>query len=593
MKIDPTNATNHNNLGNALQRLGRLEDALASYRRAAEFEPSNPIFFNNLGIALKELGKLEESLTSYRRALELSPTFSEAHCNLGNSQLGLGKMSEAMASYRRAIELNPNSFDAYNNLGVAQQEMGQLTAAIENYRRSLEINPEFFESQNNLGSAFGELGNLAVAAECYRRALQMKPDFTRAYSNLLFTHNYLADQSSAELLAEARHFGTLVSSEAQAHSRWQAPPDPGRCLRIGIVSADLRQHPVGFFVDGVLSAAATHCSGALEFFAYYHHAESDATTERIKASCKGWCSTLGLSDEILAKRIWDDRIDILIDLSGHTGHNRLPLFAWKPAPVQVSWLGYFATTGVAEIDYLLADPWTLTESEEANFTEKIWRLPETRLCFTPPRESINVSELPAIKNGYVTFGNFNNLTKMNHEVVSLWVRILNAIPNSKLFLKTMQFREPRMQQETADQFSKLGIDSERLILEPYAPRADYLSAYNRVDIALDPFPYTGGTTTVEALWMGVPVLTLAGTQFLARQGVGLLMNAGLPEWIAADADDYVARAISHASNLDHLVSLRSRLRQQVLASPVFNAPRFAQHLESALRGMWQRWCSHQ
>jgi predicted O-linked N-acetylglucosamine transferase (SPINDLY family) len=215
------------------------------------------------------------------------------------------------------------------------------------------------------------------------------------------------------------------------------------------------------------------------------------------------------------------------------------------------------------------------------------------LCFTPPRESINVSELPAIKNGYVTFGNFNNLTKMNHKVISLWVRILNAIPESKLFLKTKQFRDPRMQHETADQFSKLGIYSERLLLEPYTPRADYLSAYNRVDIALDPFPYTGGTTTVEALWMGVPVLTLAGTQFLARQGVGLLMNAGLPEWIAADADDYVARAISHASNLDHLVSLRSRLRQQVLASPVFNAPRFAQHLESALRGMWQRWCSHQ
>ena len=593
LNIGPDNAASHNNKGIALQKLGQLVPALASYYRAVELEPDNSSYCNNLGIALKELGRFEDALIYFRKALALKPNFAEAQSNLGTAHHGLGQIIEAMASYTKALELNPSSFDGYNNLGVAQQEVGQLTTAIQNYRRSLEINPNFFEAQNNLGAALGELGKLAEAAECYRRALEMKPDFTRAFSNLLFIHNYLADQPTENLLVEAKRYGSLVASMAKACTNWQTPPDQSRCLRIGIVSGDLRQHPVGYFLDGILQALTSITSGRLEFFAYSNTTKVDILTHSIKASCKGWYSTIGLSDEILAKQIWDDRIDILIDLAGHTAHNRLPVFAWKPAPLQVSWLGYFATTGVAEIDYLLADPWTLPESEEASFTETIWRLPETRLCFSPPKPSVEVNELPAMTNGYVTFGSFNNLTKMNEEVLSLWVRILHAVPNSRLFLKTMQFREPSMQIEVADRFSKHGISRERLILEPYAPRERYLAAYNRVDIALDPFPFTGGTTTVETLWMGVPVLTLAGRQFLARQGVGLLMNAGLPEWVASDKEDYLARAVAHASDLQRLASLRAGLRQQVLASPIFDAPRFARHFETALRGMWEKWCRGQ
>jgi predicted O-linked N-acetylglucosamine transferase (SPINDLY family) len=299
---------------------------------------------------------------------------------------------------------------------------------------------------------------------------------------------------------------------------------------------------------------------------------------------------VGLSDEALAKQIHSDRIDILIDLAGHTAHNRLPVFAWKPAPVQVSWLGYFATTGVAAIDYLIADPWTLPPSEEVYFTEKIWRLPETRLCFTVPDVQVAVSPLPAIENDYITFGCFNNLAKMNDAVVSLWARILHALPTSRLFLKSIQIAEASLREEIYARFSAHGIDADRLILEAYGPRADYLAAYQRVDIALDPFPFPGGTTTVESLWMGVPVLTLAGERFLSRQGVGLMMNAGLPNWVATDPDDYLARAMAHASDLKSLATLRAGLRQQVLASPIFDAPRFAQHFAAALRGMWAKWC---
>jgi predicted O-linked N-acetylglucosamine transferase (SPINDLY family) len=301
----------------------------------------------------------------------------------------------------------------------------------------------------------------------------------------------------------------------------------------------------------------------------------------------------GKSDEAAARLIHSDSIHVLVDLSGHTAGNRLPIFAWKPAPVQVSWLGYFATTGIAAIDYLIADPWVLPETEEAYFTEKIWRLPETRLCFTSPDVDVEVSLLPALSNGYITFGCFNNLSKMNDDVVALWAKVLGSVPDSRLLLKAKQFVNGLVSKNTIDRFAAHGINSNRLILENPELRDKYLAAYHRVDIALDPFPYPGGTTSVEGLWMGVPVLTLAGERFLSRQGVGILMNVGLPEWIATDADDYVARAVSHAADLQHLSDLRSRLRQLVLASPIFDAPHFARNFEASLRGMWQKWCDEQ
>jgi len=278
---------------------------------------------------------------------------------------------------------------------------------------------------------------------------------------------------------------------------------------------------------------------------------------------------------------------VLIDLSGHTAYNRLPLFAWKPAPIQVSWLGYFASTGVNEIDYLIADPWTLPESEGVYFTEKILRLPETRLCFSVPNVDVSVSPLPALSNGRITFACFNNLVKINDAVVGVWARILNALPDSRLFLKTKQLKDFFVRQNVIARFAAHGVGADRLILEGPVLRAEYFRAYHRADITLDPFPYTGGTTSAESLWMGVPVLTLAGASFLSRQGVGLLMNAGLPEWIAADADDYVVRALSHAGEVSSLAMLRGQLRQQVLASPLFDAKRFARHFEDALFSICQ------
>ena len=593
LQLKPDHANAHAKMGDTLKGLGRREDAVASYLMALQFNPAAVDVCNNLGNTLLDLRCAEDAVAIYHRALEINPEDADAHANLGVGLRQLGLLDEAVASYQRALELRPHYAEAHNNLGNALQELGRFDDAVVSYRRAIGIKPDYAEVHNNLGNALKLLGRLEDAVASYRQALQINPDLAYAQSNLIFAHNYLADLPAGALLSQALRYGEWVARRASPFHHWSNLPDPSRCLRVGLVSGDLRNHVVSYFLEGVIAVLAKEASERIEWVAYSNHSGFDAVSERIKASCHGWCVVAGLPDAELAGRIREDRIDILIDLSGHTAYNRLPVFARKPAPVQVSWLGYFATTGVAQMDYLVADPWTLPPSEEAHFSEKIWRLPETRLCFTPPDVVVSVSALPALATGQVTFGCFNNLTKMNDAVVALWAQILGAVAGSRLFLKAKQLSEPSVRQSVLDRFAAHEIQKERLILEGESSRQAYFEAHHRVDIVLDPFPFTGGTTTAESLWMGVPVLTLAGAHFVSRQGVGLLTNAGLPDWIALDVDDYLARAVRYANDLERLAQLRSGLRQQVLNSPIFDARRFAKHFEGALRGMWIQWCSTQ
>ena len=593
LAVEPDAVEAHNNLGNLLQGRRRFEEAIASYERALAIRPESAEVLGNLGSALHEGGRLADALTTLRCAIDFNPGVSFAHFNLGRVQYDYGMLHDAVASFRRAIETNPTSADAYCNLGNALHGLGKFVESLACYRRALDLDPENALAHNNIGNTLKDLGRLDEAAASLDRALAINPDLAMTRSNLLFLHNFDAGYDPRRALQEARDFNELVARNAPAFTSWPNELVLDRRLRIGFVSADLRNHAVGFFAEGAIAALAAGESDRLELFAYYNHPTADAVTARLKACCAGWCSTASLSDEQLARQVCADRIDILIDLSGHTAGNRLPAFAWKPAPVQVSWLGYFATTGVAAVDYLIADRWTLPESEESYFTEKIWRLPRTRLCFTPPNESAETGPLPAIANGYVTFGCFNTLAKMNDNVVATWAQVLRSVSQSRLFLKATQLSETAVRQSVVERFATHGIGAERLILEGADPRRQYLMAYQRVDIALDPFPYPGGTTTAESLWMGVPVLTLSGDRFLSRQGHGLLVNAGLPEWVAANREDYIARAVEHASNLERLALLHASLRSQVIPSPLFDAATFAHDLECALRGMWHVWCTRQ
>ncbi len=542
------------------------------------------------GNVIEDEGRLGEALERYENAIRIAPKLARAYLNRGNILLKMGQLALAHESYESALMFDPGYAAVHFNMGNAHAGANQPMAALRSYDKALAINPSFVECELARANVLDDLGQFDAALESCRRVLELKPDFFEAHSNLLFSHNYRGSYRADWMLADARHYGDLVARHARAASSWRNSRDPDRCLRIGLVSGDLRNHPVGFFVEGILDVLARNASERLALYAYPTLPVSDAVSARIQSHCCAWYPTAGISDSAMAKKIVDDGIDILLDLSGHTAGNRLGLFAWKPAPVQATWLGYWATTGLSEMDYLIADPVTLPASEEKFFTEKIWRLPETRLCFTAPNEDIAPGPLPALDNGYVTFGCFNNLSKMNDDVVQVWGKVLRAMPTSRLMLKAKQLNEESVRRDVEQRFARHGVGADRLLLHGPSSRADYLAAYRRIDIALDPFPFPGGTTSAEALWMGVPVMTLNGEHFLSRQGVGILTNAGLSAWIADNSDDYVTRTLSHASDPAALAILRNGLRRQVLASPLFDAPRFARHFEEALRAMWRRWC---
>ncbi len=619
LELKPDLIEAHNNLGLALQKIGLLREAVTSFRRALDIQPDYAEAHNNLGLALRDLEQNEEALSSYTQALRLKPDFAEAHGNLGNILKDLGQLDHAVVSYQRALQLKPDSAEMHSNLGNAMKDLGQLEHAVASYRQALQIKPGFAEAHNNLGSVLAELGQLASAAASYRRALELKPDFaeahsnlgialqslgqidgaiasyrlaleikpdfTYAFSNLLFALNYIAGQTAADYLEQARQYGRVAAAKAGTRfAAWQGDPNPKR-LRVGLVSGDLRSHSVGYFVEGLLA----HIDPArIELIAYPTHHEQDELTTRIRPYFSAWQPLVRLRDEAAARLIHADGVHVLIDLSGHTGQNRLPVFAWKPAPVQVSWLGLPTTTGLAEMDYVLGDPHAIPVEFEHHFTETVWRMPESYVCLTVPASLVNVVPPPALSSGYVTFGSFNNLTKMTDAVVAVWARVLKSVPRSRLLLKTVQLNDPAVCENTRRRFAACGIAPERLLLGGILDsRDEHLAAYNKVDIALDTFPYPGVTTSAEALWMGVPVLSLQGDRFLSGTAGSIARNAGLPDWIAADVDDYVAKAVAFASDLDCLASLRAGLRQQVLASPLFDAPRFARHFEDALWGMWQ------
>jgi len=574
--------------GSLLSHLGRSADALVSLQQAAILHPVDAEIYNNRGITLNALDRLEEATKSYQRACRVAPDYAEAYYNLGITLQGMRRLEDAIYSYRCALLLKPDHASAYNNLGNLCQEIGRLREAEASCRAALQIRPRYAEACYNLGITLQDLGHLDEAQAKYVQALNLKPDYLEAIDNLLLLLNYVSDCSATQYLGWAGYYGERVRERVAAKfTSWSCPEQPTR-LRVGFVSGDIGNHPVGYFLESLLNCLDP---ASMELLAYPTVDRNDEVTARIRYLVASWKPLYGMGDGAAAQLIHDDGVHVLIDLSGHTRGNRLPVFAWKPAPVQVSWLGYFASTGVKEIDYFLGDRYTARTDEACHFTEKLWQLPECHMCFTAPDVPLEVAPLPARTSGEITFGCFNNLTKINDAVITVWTKILRALPRSRLFLKTRQLAEASIRETTRRRFAGLGVGADRLIMEGWSPREEYLAAYHHVDIALDPFPYPGGTTSIEALWMGVPTITKRGDRFLAHQGESIAHHAGLSDWIAADEEEYVSKAIAFASDPDQLAHLRSGLRQQLLTSPLIDAPRFAQHFEAALRDIWTQWCN--
>ena len=460
-----------------------------------------------------------------------------------------------------------------------------LNQAKSSVHRAVEIQPNYVEALANLGSILKELGSLDEAEACFRRALQLKPGYTMVFSNLLFVLNYHPDRSADEIFRAYQEFDAAYCLPYKKY--WQKylnSRDVRRRLRVGYVSPDFRRHSVQYFLEPLL---ANHNKRTVEVFAYAELAVEDSVTSRYKDYVDQWVPTRGLSDAALAERIHADEIDILVDLAGHTAKNRLPVFARKPAPVSVSWLGYGYTTGLTAIDYFLTDSTIVPQGSEAYFTETPCRIATPSFSYRPAEGMGDINALPALRNGYITFGVFTRAIRINHRTIQAWVDIMKQVPDSRLVIDSKSFGEWEMQEMLAEKFVVQGIQRERLEIGYHSPPWDVL---RRIDIGLDCFPHNSGTTLLETLYMGVPFITLAGRPSVGRIGASVLYGLARPEWVAESQADYVNKAINLAKDLEQLSVIRATLREQMERSPIRDEKGFVLKVESAYRRIWEKWC---
>lgn len=588
--LKPDLANPHNNLGNIFREKGQLSQAMECYQKALQLHPNFVEAYTNLGNAMTDQGSLKQAIVCYQKALAINPGNAELHCNLGNVLLTQGQLSQAMECYQKALQLSPDLVGAWNNLGTIYKQKDQLSQAMECCQKALQLLPDLVEAWNNLGLALSEQGRIEEGLANLRHALKIQPDYMLSHSNLLLVNHYQDNLETETIFAEhlgwAERFLATHPSPIKAHGN---DASPGRRLRIGYVSADFRLHSVAYFVEPVLAA---HDHERFEVFCYSDVQSPDSVTQHLQGLVDQWRVIFKKSDEEAEALIRDDQIDILIDLSGHTGDNRMPLFSRKPAPVQVTWIGYPNTTGLPAMDYRLTDLWAdppgLTERWH---TEQLVRLPYGFLCYGPAQNTPAIADPPCAKSGYITFGSFNNRPKITPDVVALWAKIMQKLPESRLLLKAKALKDEKTRCDLEELFAQNGIPSARLDLsEATLSPLEHLRLYGRVDVALDTFPYNGTTTTCEALWMGVPVIVLTGDRHVSRVGVSLLSNLGLTELIAESAEEYLDKAVQLARDPQYLTYLRHNLRTIMRDSILTRAPLFTRSLETAYRSMWQQWC---
>lgn len=588
VELNPQSAAAHLHLAAALREKGRLAEAIAHLRRAAELKPDEFEAVYYLANALKDSGQLEQAFTCYQRALQLQPDHVDARLNLGNVLFDAGNLPQAEAMYRRVLDSSPNLVDAHNNLGNVFREQGRLDESIEAYQRALAIKPEHFEAHSNLGEACKDAGRIDEAVACYRRALELKPDFAAIHSNLLLALQYqagatLAGLSAAHAEYDRRHALPLKVSE----SLTAKAADRGRRLKVGFVSPDFCHHPVAYLL---IRAFEQIDRDQWETICYSDRARKDECTGRFQSAASHWRDIAGKDDAQVAELIRADEVDVLFDLAGHTARNRLLVFARRPAPVQITWLGYEGTTGLGAMDYILADRHTIPADAEPWYREQVLRMPDGYVCYEPPKSAPEPSMLPALESEFVRFGSFNNPAKISAKVLEVWAKILARVPGSRLMLQYRGLGAASVQNRYTEVFAANGIDPARLEFAPRSDYAAYLAAYGKIDLALDPFPFAGGITTCDSLWMGVPVVTCPGETFASRHGLSHLSNVGLTETIAGDLEQYIEIAVSLASHPERLAEIRGELRPRMAASPLCDGERFASNLIAVVRDVWRRRC---
>lgn len=584
LAANPGLAPAWNNLGNTLSRCDRSIDAEKLFLKALELDPSYKDAWNNLGISYAARGLNEQALQAYDKALDLARNDALTLNNKGNLLLWNNHSQEALNCFEASTRSNGLLPESWNGCGFAYKQLGRLKQAERCFRKSIELQHNYAEAWNNLGLTLAEQGKLDAALSAFGSALEIRPSYSECHSNLLLFLNYHPD-----VHAQTLHDAHL--SWAAAHQLYPTEASINRPIkdsygkiRIGFVSADLCRHPIGYFLHPLLHHID---KSRFEITCYSNNRHNDDMTQVLRKLCHHWVTICDSNSVELAGRISHDKIDILIDLSGHTSGNKLGVFSLRPAPIQISWLGYPCTTALDTMDYILSDSICLPEYTHWQFTERVLTMPNSRCCYSPPSYAPNINELPALKKQHITFASFNNPVKMNAKTYRLWSDILKRSPGSILVLSWKTLSDPSIANSIYDQFADLDIDKSRIVLlGEQRKHQQVFRDYQSIDIALDTFPFSGGLTSCEALWMGVPIVTLAGKRPASRQTAGLLTDIGLERLVNFTMMDYVECVLNLASDLPQLSMLRNTLREKMLTSTLCNAERFSKDFETVINRVY-------
>jgi predicted O-linked N-acetylglucosamine transferase (SPINDLY family) len=549
--------------------------------------PRDPLAWRALGVALKLQGK--DGLEAFERVVKLIPKNALSHFHVGVQLEGLGRTREAIASYNKTIELDPNSAEAYNNLGNALKAIIKPYDALVCHQKAIHLNPKLAQGYMNLGGDLLGIGHHGKAVECYKKVLEIDPDFVEAYSNLIFAQDFMAILDARTHIHARRDWAeNYVDHLLPGEPENDNDPDPDRKLRIGYVGGDFKEHSAARVWGSVVTG---YDRSKFDVYCYNNNTtKGDSYKERFMAAATHWREIGAMHDLDIVKLIRQDKIDILVDLAGHSAMNRLPVFAFHPAPVTVHAWGYATGTGMKKMDYFFGCKGIVAEHEREFFTEEIIDLPCAAGSYFP-EPFPDVSPLPFLENQIITFGSMNRMHKATEECYQTWVEVLRAVPNSRFLLKAGELADESSRAATLWNFTKAGIDPNRIKMLGATKWHQHVGAYTLVDIALDPFPHGGGVTCMEGLMMGVPAVTLRWPTLVGRISAAIQTTVGIPDWCADTADDYVKLAVKKAADIEGLKRLRPALRGMFLASPIGNSKVYVSEVERHYREVWRRWCA--
>ncbi len=585
LDVEPDRPTFHFNLGAALVALNDSQEAIGAYEKAVEFKSDWAEAHVSLATLQAQAGDDDQALSGFQRAVDLKPDYGEAHNGMALALKALDRLEEAERACRRAVDIKPGLVEAWTNLGNILQDSGRLSEAVEAQRQAISIDPDYATAHYNLAKALADQWRIADAVVSYQTAIEKDPHYLDAWESLMLNELYLPEVTEESIFQRHRAWAASLDPVTELGGD-DFDQSPDRRLRIGYLSPDFRTHSCAYFLAPLFAA---HDRSRVEVFAYSNLRRPDEMTDQFRDKADQWRDITDLDDQEAARLIREDRIDVLVELAGHSANNRLSVCAYRSAPVQVSWLGYPATTGLASIDYRFTDDVTDPPGPADDLhSEALWRLEGGFHCYRASETAPDVGLPPVEKSGVVTFGSFNNIAKITPGVIDVWTRILTDVDGSRLILKGKMFDNNETRQLITAEFTSRGIDEDRLDLRSWIGRdATPLALYHEIDIALDTFPYNGATTTFEALWMGVPVVTLRGKRHAGRVGAGILTHLGYPGWIAESTGAYTDIAVSLADNKENLIEIRAALRSRLISSSLGNEPEFARKIETAYREMWR------